>query len=149
MEHDQLAGYPVIVTLPVQWGDQDSFKHVNNTVYLRWLETARVEYLMRIGLWGEAPHGVGPILASITCDYRRPLNHPDRIRVGARVTRVGNSSFRMEHVIVSETLGVVVAESHSTLVVFDYKRGKPVRVPEEVRTAIQDLESHPFEQEKK
>jgi acyl-CoA thioester hydrolase len=145
MEHDQLAGFPVIVTLPVQWGDQDSFGHVNNTVYLRWCETARIDYLIRIGLWGEAPHGVGPILASITCDYRRPVTHPDRIRVGARVTRVGNSSFRMEHVIVSETMGVVVAESHSTLVVLDYKRGKSVPVPDAVRAAIQDLEARQFE----
>lgn len=145
MEHDLLAGFPVIVTLPVQWGDQDSFGHVNNTVYLRWCETARIDYLIRIGLWGGAPHGIGPIVASIACDYRKPVNHPDNVRVGARVTKVGNSSFRMEHTIVSETMGVVVAEAHSTLVVLDYDRGKPVPVPDAVRAAIGDLESRQFE----
>jgi acyl-CoA thioester hydrolase len=144
-EHDHLTGYPVVVTLPVQWGDQDSFRHVNNTVYLRWCETARVEYLIRIGLWGDRSDGAAPIVASLNCDYRHPLNHPDRVLVGARVTKIGNSSFRMEHRIVSESLGVLAAESHSTIVVIDGESGRPVRVPEAVREAIEKLEARHFE----
>ncbi|HEX8985757.1 MAG TPA: thioesterase family protein [Bryobacteraceae bacterium] len=144
-EHDHLTGYPVVVTLPVQWGDQDSFRHVNNTVYLRWCETARVDYLIRIGLWGDRPDGAAPIVASLNCDYRRPLNHPDRVLVGARVTRIGNSSFRMEHRIVSESLGVLAAESHSTIVVIDSESGRPVRVPEAIRKAIEQVEARQFE----
>jgi acyl-CoA thioester hydrolase len=150
MEHtNHLAGFPVIVTLPVQWGDQDAFGHVNNVVYIRWCETSRVEYLKRVGLWGPgasgvASNGIGPILASIGCDYRRPVNHPDHIHIGGRVTKIGNSSFRMEHVIVSEALGVVAAEAHSTVVVLDYKRGKTVPVPDAVRAAIEELEGHAF-----
>ena len=45
-----LDGFPVVITLPVQWGDQDAFGHVNNTVYVRWLESARIAYGERVGL---------------------------------------------------------------------------------------------------
>jgi acyl-CoA thioester hydrolase len=145
MKHDGLDEFPIVVSLPVQWGDQDAFGHVNNTVYLRWCETARVEYLDRIGLWIPAADGVGPILAGICCDYRRPLNHPDEVHVGSRVTKVGNSSFRMEHRILSRELNLVAADAHSTIVVFDYKRNKSVPLSEQVLKAIEKLEGRRFE----
>ena len=144
--HQELARYPIILTIPVLWGDQDAFGHVNNLVYLRWCETARVEYLRRAAMWPKLPpDGVGPILASIKCDYRRPLNHPDTIQVGARVARIGNSSFRMEHLIVSKELGIPVAIADSTLVLLDYSLGKTVPVPAKARKAIGDLEGREFD----
>jgi acyl-CoA thioester hydrolase len=139
--HEALSGFPVVIRVPVLWGDLDAFDHVNNTVYLRWCETARVEYLIRIGLWPSMPPaGLGPILASISCEYRRPVNHPDAVYISARVTGIGNTSFRMEHTIVSETQNVLVAESNSTIVVLDYRDKKPVPVPAEMRKAIAELE---------
>jgi acyl-CoA thioester hydrolase len=145
MKRDDLSEFHTIVTLPLQWGDQDAFGHVNNTVYVRWCETSRVEYLIRIGLWMILPNGLGPILASVSCDYRLPLTYPDTVHVGARVTRIGNSSFRMEHRIVSQALNAVAADAHSTVVVLDYKRNKSVRVPDAVRKAIEQLEGRGFE----
>lgn len=139
--HELLEVFPVVVTLPVLWGDEDSFRHVNNTVYLRWAETARVEYLMRIGLWEQRPgEGIGPIVAALSCDYRYPLTYPDEVRVGAQVTAIGNTSFKMAHRIVSVRHGVVAAEVQSSLVVLDYARHKPVRVPDAVRQAIEEIE---------
>jgi acyl-CoA thioester hydrolase len=144
--HPLLAEFPVVLTLPVLWGDQDAFGHVNNLVYLRWCETARVEYLCRIAQWPKLPpEGVGPILASIHCDYKRPLNYPDVIQVGARVTRIGNSSMRMEHSIVSMNLDALAATADSTLVLLDYNRNQAVPVPGEARKIIGDLEGKNFE----
>lgn len=144
--HEALSEFPVVIRVPVVWGDLDAFDHVNNTMHLRWCETARVEYLIRIGLWpAMPPSGLGPILASITCDYRRPVNYPDTVYIGARVTGIGNTSFRMEHTIVSETQNAVAAQSNSTLVVLDYRDKKPVPVPSEVRKAIAELEGREFE----
>jgi acyl-CoA thioester hydrolase len=141
MKPEALNEFPLVVSLPLQWGDQDAYGHVNNTVYLRWCETARIEYLRKIGLWIDlAPGGVGPILASITCDYRRPLTYPDTIRVGARITKIGNTSFRMEHRIWSDRQKAVAAEAHSTIVVLDYSDKKPVRVPDPARQAISKFE---------
>jgi acyl-CoA thioester hydrolase len=141
---DPLAGFPVVLDFPVHWGDQDAFGHVNNIVYLRWCETARVEYLVHAGLWQlHRDEGVGPIVASIAATYERAVAYPDRVRVGARVTRIGNSSFRMDHRVVSEAQGAVAAIVESVLVVFDYRRQKPVPMPPDVREAIGRLEGTP------
>jgi acyl-CoA thioester hydrolase len=145
--HESLAGFPVVVTIPLLWGDQDAFGHINNVRYLRWCETARVEYLIRVGVWIPLPpRGVGPILASIKCDYKRPLNYPGTIHVGARIMRIGNSSMQMEHCIVSEELGVVAATADSTLVLLDYSSNKTVPVPAETRRIIGELEGKTFPQ---
>lgn len=142
MEHEFLTGYPVVVTIPLLWGDHDAFGHVNNVMYLRWCETARVEYLLRIGLWPPLPpSGVGPILASISCDYKRALTYPDTVAVGAKVTRIGNRSFRMHHRVVSQALATVAAEVDSAIVVLDYARNMAVPVPEPCRKAIEELEN--------
>ena len=139
--HEALAGFPVVVEIPLLWGDEDAFGHVNNVVYLRWCETARVEYLRRIGMWvALPPRGTGPILASIKCDYKMPLNYPDTVGVGARVARIGNSSIRMEHCIVSKALDTVAATADSTIVLLDYSANKTVHVPPEMRRIIAELE---------
>ena len=87
-----LAGFPIVVVLPVQWGEQDSFGHVNHVVYFRWYESSRIAYAQKVGLMDL--HGVeriGPILASVSNDYRRQLTFPDAVHVGVRVTRIRTS----------------------------------------------------------
>jgi len=134
--------YPVLFSIPVQWGEQDLFGHVNNVVYLRWCETARILYLERIGLWEILrTTKIGCIVAQLGCNYLRPVSFPDTVHIGARVTKIGNSSFKMEHAVFSEALGLV-ADADSTLVVYDYNVGKSCPMPAEVRAAITDLE-HP------
>ena len=68
-----LEGFPVHVRLPVQWGDQDAFGHVNNTVYLRWFETARIAYSDRAGLLQiDQSQRLAPILAAALL-HKEPL----------------------------------------------------------------------------
>ena len=139
--HESLIDFPVVIEVPLLWGDHDAFGHVNNLAYLRWCETARVEYLERIGLWPSLPPvGIGPILASMSCEYKRVLTYPDTVYIGARVTRIGNRSFQMQHRVVSEALDAIAAEVDSTLVVLDYSRNETVPVPACCRKAIEDLE---------
>lgn len=136
-----LQDFPIVTPLTVLWGDQDALGHVNNTVYLRWCETARVVYLDRIGMLGVfVSVSRGPILASVSCDYRQPVKYPDSVHVGARVARIGNSSFIMEHRIVGQAVAAVVAEASSTLVFFDYKENRSIQLPDDLRRAISDLE---------
>lgn len=136
-----LAGFPVVIVLPVQWGDQDAFGHVNNTVYFRWCESSRIVYGNRIGLAEmKAARNIGPILAAIACNYRKQVTFPDTVHIGSRITRLGRSSMTMDHVIVSEAQQCVVADATSTIVTFDYAANKPIAVPAEVRAAIEQLE---------
>jgi len=134
-----------VIWLPVQWGDQDAFLHVNNTVYFRWCESARIDYLDKLGLSDLIrAEGIGPILAAISCNYRRPVTYPDQVQVGARITRLGRSSLTMEHIIYSEAQQQVVADATSTLVVFDYNRQSSLPIPDDVRRQIERLEGKPL-----
>jgi len=137
-------GFFVWVSLPVQWGDQDAFGHVNNTVYLRWFESARIAYGRQVVLGDLEGKAVGPILAAISCQYRRQLTFPDTVHVGARITRIGRSSLAMEHRLISESLQAIAAEGDSTLVSFDYAAQKSVPLPADVRARIEALERRTF-----
>jgi acyl-CoA thioester hydrolase len=136
-----LAKYPVVIEWPVQWGDQDALGHVNNTVYFRWCESARVAYLQWLGLadWLH-PTELGPILAQISCNYKRQLHFPDVVEVGARITRLGRTSLTMDHAIVSRSQNAIVAESTSVIVVFNYLAQRPAPIPEDVRERIKRLQ---------
>jgi acyl-CoA thioester hydrolase len=136
-----LALFSVVISLPVQWGEQDLFGHVNNTVYFRWFESARIAYLERIGLSQlMAREQIGPILASIGCNYRRQLTYPDTVEIGSRITRIGRTSLTMAHALRSRAQEAIVADGESTIVAFDYRAQRPVPVPEEIRAAIAALE---------
>jgi acyl-CoA thioester hydrolase len=140
-----LAGYPVVIVQPVQWGEQDALGHVNNVAYFRWYESARIAYFLKIGLMEMHKHErIGPILASVANDYRRQVNYPDTVHVGVRVTRIGRSSLDMEHAIFSQNDDALVAEGRSTLVVFDYQTNKSHPVPARIRHAIEGLEGKTF-----
>ena len=143
--HELLRDYPVVVSLAVEWGDQDGFAHVNNTVYLKWCETARVVYLEEVEMWQMiGAVGKGPILAALSCNYLHPVTFPDTVQVGARISKIGNSSFRMEHAVVSLQQNALVADSSSVLVFLEYKDSRPLRVPDSIREAIAQLEGRPL-----
>lgn len=142
---EPLANFPVAIRLPVQWGDHDAFNHVNNTVYFRWCESARIEYLNQLGLNARSDlAGIGPILAAISCNYRRPVTFPDNVQIASRVTRLGRSSLTMDHLIYSEAQSQVVADATSTIVVFDYQGQKSQPVPDLIRQIIERLEGKSF-----
>ena len=89
MDHPLLAGFPVTVRIPIQWGDMDAYGHVNNTVYFRLFETARIAYLERCGfIESYERERIGAILRSTECHFRLPLGYPDDVLVGARTIDV-------------------------------------------------------------
>lgn len=141
----ELAIFPVVISLPVQWGEQDLFGHVNNAIYFRWFESARIAYLDRIGLSDLMQRDqIGPILAAIGCNYRRQLKFPDTVDIGSRITRIGRTSLTMSHALRSRAQGAIVADGESTIVAFDYRAQHPVAVPESIRAAIVALEGREF-----
>jgi acyl-CoA thioester hydrolase len=118
---------------------------VNHVTYFRWYESARIAYFLKIGLMDmHTNERIGPILASVSNDYRRQITYPDTVHIGVRVARIGRSSMTMEHKIVSRNELVVSAEGSSTVVVFDYQAGKAHAVPARIRHAIGELEGKTF-----
>lgn len=137
----ELSDHPVVLRWPVQWGDQDAFGHVNNTIYFRWMESARIEYFQQAGLGHlMSRQGVGPILAAIQCDFRRQLHFPDTMLISASVASIGRTSMKMVHRLYSTAQQVLAAEGSSVLVMFDYQQQRPVLVSEAIRAAVESLE---------
>ena len=133
--------FPVVLSIPVAWGDMDSMGHVNNTVYLRYFESARIAYFERVGFLEEmAVSGVGPILASTRCRFRLPLTYPDRVAVGASVSEIQTDRFLMLYRIVSEAKGALAAEGDGLIVAYDYREKRKASLPARVRERIEDLQ---------
>ena len=97
-----LETYPVVIGIPVAWGEMDSLQHVNNIVYFRYFESARMAYFRELGIWDYMHEtGIGPILASTQCKFKIPLTYPDTVSVGARITEIEVYRFLMNYVLVS------------------------------------------------
>lgn len=141
----ELIDFPSIITLPVQWGDQDAFGHVNNVVYFRWYESARIAYFDESGMAALLDQQqLGPILARIACDYHRQLNFPDTIQVGSKVTRLGSKSMTIEHAIYSQAQQAIVAKSDSIVVIFHYGDNVSHPIPADVRAQVDRFENKPL-----
>jgi acyl-CoA thioester hydrolase len=136
-----LAPFPVIVRQPVQWGDMDYYRHVNNVVYFRYFENARLEYFRRLEwLEYERATGIGPILAATSARFRRPLTYPDTIAIGTRAIEIAADRFTLEHLIVSEAQQTGVTEGTGLVVAYHYGESRKVALPEELRRRIEMLE---------
>ncbi|HJZ93448.1 MAG TPA: thioesterase family protein [Gemmataceae bacterium] len=138
---DALSEFKVVIDQPVAWGDMDSFAHVNNVVYFRYFENARIEYFRRIGWWDYMTEtGVGPIVASTQARFRRPVAYPDTLIAGAKVLAIAIDRITFRHVLVSRSTGELVTEGEAVIVSFDYRGNTKVDVPPELRRRIEELE---------
>lgn len=140
MHRPQPDAARIIITVPVAWGEMDAFGHVNNAVFFRYFESARIAYLEAIDFRGDTPDRVGPILASTHCRFRRPLAYPDTLRVHARATLVDEDRFTMEYRILSDQLGAVAAEGGGVVVAYDYAHACKARLPDAVRARIREID---------
>jgi acyl-CoA thioester hydrolase len=138
-----LGGYRIRVDIPVAWGEMDAFGHVNNTAYFRYFESARMAYFTAVDYMAlMRATGVGPILASTDCRFRIPLEYPDTVTVGARVTGVEEDAFLMHYIVISGRQGRVAAEGHGRIVSFDYEKKCRSPLQPELRERLARLE-HP------
>lgn len=135
------AKLPIRIEVPVAWGEQDAFGHLNNVAYLRYFESARMRFLDRIGvLRSHRESGLGVILASTTCDFKKPVEWPALLSVRCGCTAIGNTSFTMAYEIRNEQ-GDLVATGSSVQVMYDYGARAKTPVPPAIRSAIERLQS--------
>jgi acyl-CoA thioester hydrolase len=138
----KMEGFRSVHTQEVAFRDLDAFGHVNNAVYLTYLENARVTY-MRDVLGVESLSNLLVIVASIQIDFRSRASLGEMLEVGSRVSRVGGKSFDLDHEIRGPG-GRLVAEAHTVLVAFDYERDGAMDVPGEWRDCIEEFEARSF-----
>lgn len=137
----KLKKYPVHIVLPILWGHMDAFEHVNNIMFFRFFESARIAYFEEIKfLETMTQRGIGPILAATSCKYISPLTYPDTITVGAKTVSLEDDRFDMEYIIVSKEQETVAATGDAKVVCYDYNLRKRVNLPEQIRGNILKLE---------
>ena len=121
--------------LSVRWRDLDAFNHVNNAMFLSYIEEARLRWLLTLdGPWMDAH--IAPVVASALVNFKRPIAWPEDVVVELLVNRVGNSSFILGHRILSaKDTSVLYCDGHVVMVWFDSRTQKSAPLPESVRAA--------------
>lgn len=118
--------------IPVRWGDMDAFGHVNNTLYLRYIEETRFQWMMSKNVpIGGASY---PVVVSVGCTFYRPVFHPETLRIDCYVSEPGRSSFMVHYKIyTSAEPNNPTADSFSKVVWVDATTGKSTPLPDIVR----------------
>jgi acyl-CoA thioester hydrolase len=124
------------MVIPIRWGDMDAMGHVNNTIYFRYFETARLEWLFKVG-GPPDPTGFGPVIVNAFCNFIRQLEFPGDVLAKHYVANPGRSSFdtfiTLER---TDNTGVIYAEGGSKTVWTDFKAQKSAPMPEWLRALV-------------
>ena len=122
--------------IPLRWGDQDAMNHLNNTLYFRLMEEARICWFHDNDILASAGSD-GPILAHASCDFLKPMTYPCDALVTQTVTRVGRSSMDLDMTIEGdEAEPVLYARGRNVLVWMNYGNGRSVPWPAELLKAL-------------
>ena len=127
---ENFTDYPHHYELKTRWKDIDSFGHVNNAVFLTYIEDARITFFYR---WNIIEMKKSLIVASIKIDYLQQIDHPSDLIVGQKISRIGNSSFDIQSAIFIKDDPKPAANTVVTCVCFDYEQNKPVQVYDEIK----------------
>lgn len=128
------------ISIPIRWGDMDAMGHVNNTVYFRYIEHARVEWLREIDA-SPNPAGEGPVIVNAHCTFIQQLSYPGDIELRTFVGVAGRSSFETRQEIRriasnGEVEPVICAEGGAKVVWVDFTLGKSKPMPERIRALL-------------
>ncbi len=132
--------HPVTRDIPVAWADMDAFGHVNNAVYLRYFETARIALFEQVGFADRTgTGGVGPILAATECRFRIPVKYPDTVTAATWIEDVSNDRFLMGFAVFSHAHDGIAAEGTGRIVAYDYAAWKKAVLDNEIRQQLAAL----------
>jgi|TARA_B110000914_G_scaffold136881_1_gene119735 acyl-CoA thioester hydrolase len=132
--------YIVSTEIKVKWGEMDAFQHLNNTVYIRYIEDGRIDLLEKLGMSSDMKtFNIGPILASIQCDYLAPVTYPDTVIVFSTATQTGAKKIELEHKLWSTQQNRLVAKGIGIGVYYDYKALKSCVIPDFIAAKLAAL----------
>ena len=126
----KLTDYPLHVEMQTRWRDLDAFQHINNATILSYMEDARVALFNR---WGINYKETGLIVAGIKIDYLQQIEHPSKLEIGSRISRLGTKSFDLESVIFLKGTDETLALMTCYTVCFDFVLNKSIPVFEKIK----------------
>lgn len=132
-----LAEYPIIHTQTIHWGEMDAFNHLNNVVYYRYAESARISYLQALGMFDG---NMVTVLAQSSCQYLRPVTFPDTLSIGVRCKRLGTTSIVIEYRYYSCAQDALAATAEAVIVRLESDGQTKLPWTEEERQRLFELE---------
>jgi acyl-CoA thioester hydrolase len=122
--------------MQIRWGDMDAMGHVNNTLYFRYLEQARIEWFSEIDCAPD-PTGVGPVLINAHCTFIRQLKYPGEVEIRTYVGAPGRSSFEtIQEIRRTDSPEVMFAEGGAKIVWVNFPSEKSVPLPDRIRSML-------------
>jgi len=137
MTADALDKHVHTHAMPIRWGDMDAMGHVNNAVYFRYIESARIAWFDSLG-HAPDPRGTGPVVVNASCTFLRPLVYPGDIELRTFAGKPGRSSFETRVEIRRTGEDAVYAEGRAKVVWVDHAAGKSVPLPDAMRRLIEE-----------
>lgn len=135
------TNYPIQLNIRIDWSEMDLFGHINNLAFLKYIQAARVSYWEHIDLYEYFhKHNIGPVLASVTCQYKKPLHYPGSVIASCGLRFIKNSSFGLHHRIIDDK-GAVAAEAEDAMVLYDFNKNEKAHFPDWMRIAMEKLEN--------
>ena len=134
MNFSNIENLPFLYDLNTRWKDMDSFGHVNNAVFLTYIEDARISFFKR---WNLNDRKRSIIMVSVKMDYHIQLKHPSNLIVGQKISRIGHTSFDIQAAIFIKDNPNPAASAAITCVCFDYEQNKSVSVYSEIKSDFQ------------
>jgi len=124
------------MTMPIRWGDMDAMGHVNNTLYFRYLEICRIDWMHAVGCEPN-PQGEGPVIVNAFCNFYKQLEYPGDIRVKMYVSDPGRTTFEswctIERV---DQPDVIYAAGGATTIWVDFPNQKAKTMPDSMRALV-------------
>jgi len=133
-KYSEINEAAITLTIPLLWGDMDSARHVNNIVYLRWTETARIQLFHK--MMDTSFREKGPILGWHDCKYILPMTFPDTAVVSMKVDQILEDRFILEGRIYSQKHKKIAAISKQSIIPYDYVKLRKTELPEEWKTKL-------------
>ncbi|MBN2257659.1 MAG: acyl-CoA thioesterase [Anaerolineaceae bacterium] len=132
--------------IQIRYNDIDAQGHVNNAKYITFIEFARIKYIVEIGLWaGESFLDLDLIVADSHVSYLAPTKLSQSIKVGVRVSAIGNKSLTFQYQIEDEDSRKVLATAETVMVSFDYRTERTTPVSQDWRKMISKYEGVDFD----
>jgi acyl-CoA thioester hydrolase len=131
------------MTMPIRWGDMDAMGHVNNTVYFRYMEIIRLQWMLDTGIPAN-PKGLGPVIINAFCNFHVELQFPGEVLARLYTTDVGRTSFDT-YTLLSRTDDpqTIYASGGSRVVWVDFPQRKSVPLPDALRKLLTDVAPPP------
>ncbi|KIF82325.1 acyl-CoA thioesterase [Noviherbaspirillum autotrophicum] len=124
--------------MPIRWGDMDAMGHVNNTVYFRYLEQARIEWFTEVGCDPD-PLGEGPVIINAHCTFIKQLKYPGDIEIRTYVGPAGRSSFEtIQEIRRVDQPEVISAHGGAKVVWVNFPTEKSAPLPDRIRALLAD-----------